>query len=612
MSKTKDIDTKALRSRIFTFVKPFTNILILSLILGILFSVFTTLPLALFEIVVELIFQESLVEKSIGVGEDFFGALKNNFMNFFVGIIQVEGDYSATLLNLSLLLILLFIIKNIVKYLMIWAQTYLQNGIVKSIRDSVFKNLSSLSIDHFSRTKQGDLISKMTNDVEVLNTNTIMNSIKVIKDAIEVILKLIFLLGISPFLIAISLSVTMLTFVVLRFARKYLKRYAKRMQESMADFTTTLQETVSGIKIIQAYGAEQRSNRKFEKDTERYLRSTIKHKKIISIVPGLGEIFAIISLCFVLVFGGEMVQSGEIASSELLLFITLLFGVMSPVNAIVNSIAGFQRGYIAADRVFELLDADTLIKSGSKSIRKFEESIKLERIDFAYEDQNVLKDINLEIPKGKKIAFVGASGSGKSTILDLILRFYDPKGGKITIDGANIKEYDLNDYRRIFGLVSQDTILFNDTLRSNIKYGNDAATDSDIERCLKTANAYEFVSKLPNYLDEQVGDRGGTLSGGERQRIAIARALARDPEILVFDEATSALDSESEKIVQGAINEALQDRTAIIVAHRLATITNCDIIYVFEDGKLAESGNHLELLKANGVYKKLYDIQFSA
>jgi subfamily B ATP-binding cassette protein MsbA len=596
--------------RLFGFVKPFNKVLGISVMLGVLFSIFTTLPFPIFKIVLDLIFQESLMEMPDPSGEGWLSSFMQEFNNFFVGLIYDPNDKRATLINLGVLITIIFIIKNVVKYLMIWAQTYLQNGIVKSIRDSVFKNLTSLSINHFSKARQGNFISIMTNDVEVLNNATIMASIKIFKDTLEVLFKIFYLIAISPFLILVSLGISLLTFVVLKFSRKYLKRYAKRMQESMADFTSTMQETISGIKIIQAYSSQRKATDRFENDTNRYLRSTVKHKKIVSIVPGMGEIFAILSLCVVLVVGGDMVHSGEIDSSSLLTFIVVLFGVMGPINAIVNAIAGYQRGFVAAGRVFELLDAKSNIISGNKNPTGIKREIILNNLDFSYEDNNVLNNINLMVPKGKKVAFVGASGSGKSTILNLILRFYDPQKGEIEIDGENIKNYQIDKYRQMFGLVSQDTILFNDTLRNNIKYGNDSASDEEIERCLKAAHAFDFVSNLPNYLDENVGDRGGTLSGGERQRIAIARALVRDPDVLVFDEATSALDSESEKIVQEAINDALQDRTAIIVAHRLATILDCDIIYVFEAGRIVESGNHEELIANNGVYKKLYDIQF--
>jgi subfamily B ATP-binding cassette protein MsbA len=610
MSKEKDFDTKQIWSRIFQFVKPYFNVLITSIILGLLFSILSTIPLALFEPVLELIFGESIIEQSVPIEQDFFKFLKSSFMNYTANLIYVEGDYVATVLNLSIIIVSIFILKNIVKYLMIWVQTLLQNGIVKSVRDSVFSNISSLSIDHFSKTKQGSLISIMTNDVQVLHDNTIMASIKIMRETLEVLIKLAFLIAISPFLLFISLSISLLTFVVLALARKYLKRYAMRMQESMADFTTTLQETISGIKIIQAYNARKTSINRFENETDSYLKSSVKHVKILSIIPGIGEIFAMISLCIVLIFGGEMIQSGEIESSSLILFITMLFGVMSPVNTIINCIAGYQKGYVAADRVFKLLDAKTTIVSGKEKVKDFTGKLKLNNISFAYGDNLVLNDVNIEIPKGKKIAFVGSSGSGKSTALDLILRFYDPKNGKVIYNEKEITNYDLEDYRKVFGLVSQDTILFNDTLKNNIKYGKSDADDETIIRALKTSHAWDFVSKLPDKLDQLVGDRGQTLSGGERQRIAIARALVRNPEILVFDEATSALDSESEKIVQEAIDEALKNRTAIIVAHRLATITNCDIIYVFEDGQIMESGSHSELLEKNGTYKKLYDIQF--
>lgn len=383
------------------------------------------------------------------------------------------------------------------------------------------------------------------------------------------------------------------------------------MQNAMADYTTTLSEMISGIRIVKGYLAEKNINNRFMSDTANYVRSAIKHKKIIELIPVFNETFAILALCVVLFLGGSEVISGQMEPEKLMLFLFSLFSIMSPISTVVNSVSKFQHGIVSAERVFTILDESPKVVSGTTRIDKFENSISIEDLSFAYEKNDVLKGVNLKINKNKKIAFVGASGSGKSTMLDMIIRFYDPSAGSIKIDGKDIREISIESYRSLFGIVSQENMLFNDTIYNNIKYGYESAGIDDIIDAAKRANAYNFITKMPEGFNTKIGDRGMTLSGGERQRVAIARALVRNPEILVFDEATSALDAESEKIVQNAINDSLKDKTAIIVAHRLSTIIDCDTIVVFDKGVVAEVGTHNELVSLNGLYKNLYDIQFA-
>jgi subfamily B ATP-binding cassette protein MsbA len=294
-----------------------------------------------------------------------------------------------------------------------------------------------------------------------------------------------------------------------------------------------------------------------------------------------------------------------------MLFLFSLFSIMSPIATVINNISVIQRGFVAAERVFEIIDKKPTVQTGLEEISTFDNSIEIKNINFKYEEQLVLKNISFTVPKSEKIAFVGSSGSGKSTMLDLIIRFYDPNEGAILIDGRKITDLTIASYRSLFGIVAQETILFHETIANNIRYGFEHATMDTIIESAKIANAYNFIMAMPNGFNTLVGDRGVTLSGGEKQRIAIARALVRNPRILVFDEATSALDTESEKVVQEAINNSLEQRTAIIVAHRLSTIIDCDNILVFDKGTIAESGTHSELLAKNGIYKKLYEIQFN-
>ena len=448
-------------------------------------------------------------------------------------------------------------------------------------------------------------------DITVLNSTNISTVTGIFRDMIEASLYISLLLAISPKLTLLAFSTSIISFATLRLAMKFIKRYSYRMQNALSDYTTALQETLYGIRVVKAYNAEEHANKRFSVQTGKYVKAAVKLSKITSSMPSINEVFAILALCFVFYFGGSSVLHGELKADDLMLFLFTLFAVMSPVAAIVNNVAQFQRGAVSAERLFEILDQKSSVPSGEMEISSFETGIEVKNIKFAYDDTPILKDVSFSIKKTKKVAFVGASGSGKSTMLDLLIRFYDPQCGDIIIDGKSIKELKTDSYRKLFGIVSQETMLFNDTIANNIRYGLRETSIQEIAEAAKTANAYDFITKLPNGFDTIIGERGVMLSGGERQRIAIARAMIRNPYIIIFDEATSSLDAESEKIVQQAINETLKDRTAVIVAHRLSTIIDCDDILVFDEGKIVERGTHEELFENNGIYRKLYEIQFA-
>jgi subfamily B ATP-binding cassette protein MsbA len=614
--KKKSSSLKLIR-RTFGFVKPFTGLLVLTILLNMVFSGFSAVTIAIIKPILEVIFpvgDSTQAQQSItatgGIG-DFLTNIKDSFYSFIQSIYYNPGDKYASLVNLSILIIALFLVKNFFKYLGSIAGVKLEEGIVKSIRDKVFSKLTSLSVEFFTNRREGSLISLITNDVSVVNSMVISSFSGIIRESTQIILFLFLLLSISPYLTIISFSTSIISLFLLRAALKYLKRYASRMQSAMADYTSVLQESIYGIRVVKAYNAEETANKRFSEQTGRFVHSAVKHQKIITLIPSVNEIFAIAALCVVLLVGGSQVLSGTMKSSDLMTFLFLLFSIMSPIATVFNNVSQFQRGFVAAERVFDVLDRQPSVPTGKEAINEFSTGIEVSNVNFAYTDVPVIKNTSFNIGKGKRVAFVGASGSGKSTMLDLIIRFYDPANGSIIIDGKDIKKLRINDYRALFGIVSQETMLFNDTVANNIRYGYDKATLEDIVQAAKSANAYNFIMKMPKGFDTIIGDRGVMLSGGERQRIAIARALVRNPYILVFDEATSALDAESEKTVQDAINNSLENKTAIIVAHRLATVRNCDEILVFDHGKIIERGTHGQLIARNGVYRKLYDIQFA-
>lgn len=616
MKKEKQkYSNSAIIKKILRYVKPFMGLLLLSFFLNTLFSLMSALSVSLINPIIQVLFKtdESVTGTADTIANQSEGlkSLYHDFYDFIFSIVKVENSLTATLVNLSILIIAVFFLKNVFKYLSAVVGVKMEEGIIKSIRDALFKKLTDLSLDFYLTTRQGNLISILSNDVQTLNSNTVSSFTGLLREFIQVVLFLFLLTSISSKLTLIAFSTSIISFLIIRYSIRYLRKYAKRMQVSMADYTTTLQETIEGIRVVTAYNAQEIVNEKFQKDSERFVNSAVKHRKIITLVPSLNEILAIVSLCVVLFVGGSSVLKGTMKAEDLMTFLFVLFSIMSPIRTIVDGYSKFQRGFVAGERVFEILEREPTVISGTEKVSALNTGIEIKNAHFSYSECEVLKNVNFNIHKNKKIAFVGPSGSGKSTMLDLIIRFYDLNKGSIEIDSKDIKTLDIHSYRALFGIVSQDTILFNDTVANNIRYGNHSISEAEVIQAAKQANAYNFIQNLPEGFNSMIGDRGVNLSGGERQRIAIARALVRNPEVLVFDEATSALDAESEKVVQDAINQSLKEKTAILVAHRLATIIDCDEIYVFDKGEIVESGTHKELLVKNGLYRNLYDIQFA-
>ena len=576
-----------------------------------MFSVLSTVTIIVIQPVLEALFNPESMNSHplLSNNESISAAIKQWFFTTVLDIVQSDS-HSTTLLHLGLLILFLFILKNLTKYLGNNVNVRLGEGISKSIRDQLFKKMMSLSMDYFNRSKVGDNISFITNSVATMNGAVSPLFLTVFRQPIEIALFLAVLFSYSPFLTMIAFSTSIGSLLIIKLSTKAIKMYASRMLFSMHALTSLIQEMISGIRLVKTTASEDKATHQFEQETQRYVKASVKNQKLVDLVPVLNEILAISALCAVLYVGGNQVYDKELKPQELMTFLFALFSIMSPIAQLTNTPAVIQKGIVAAETVFDIIDQQPTVKNGNTSIHSFTSSISVDNLHFSYDgNHEVLHDIHLSIDKGKTIALVGQSGSGKSTMSDLIVRLYDPNKGSICIDGINIKEFSLEEYRQLFGIVSQDSFLFNDTIAENICFGKNIISEDEMIYAAKMANAHDFIISLPMGYQTKIGDRGVLLSGGQKQRLAIARALVRKPQILIFDEATSALDAESEHLVQEAIHNLLHGRTALIIAHRLSTIIDADCIYVFDNGSIAESGTHKELLEKGGIYFRLCSLQ---
>ena len=596
--------------RIAALLYPFAGLFLLALLFNAGFSFLSTVSIALIHPILQVLF--GTASSAAAASTASTGALSSIKEQFYAVVQNLifSSTPEQTLLNLCLLIIGLFFLKNLLKYVGRIVNAQLTERSVKHIRDILFKKLTHLSLDFFNRQKSGNLISLVTNDVAVVNQTITPIFTILVREPLQVLLLLLLLLSLSVKLTLIAFSSSILSLVIVGTARKYLRRYASRIQNAMAEYSAVLEETISGIKIIKLLSAENSAIRRFTHHTAQYVRAMIKHQKVLGLIPSISEFFAIVALTVVLFIGGQEVFANRMSGEDLMTFLFALFAIMAPITNLIGIPSVVQHGLVAAERIFAVLDRSPSVRSGTKKVPGFHRSIELRNVWFSYEENRpVLKNISLEIPRGSTVALVGESGSGKSTLVDLILRLYDPQKGVILLDGEDIRTFDLASYHSLFGVVTQDPILFNDTVFENIRFAKPDATEEEVRRAARIAYADVFIEQLPNGYQTYIGDRGVRLSGGQRQRIAIARAVLANPPILVFDEATSALDSQSEKIVQDAIQRVMQGKTAIIIAHRLSTIADADRIVVLKNGSIIEQGTHHELIQRGGEYARLVELQ---
>jgi len=521
-----------------------------------------------------------------------------------------------TLLKICMFLILAFALKNLFIYLNGQIIFRIQTKTGKKLRDDVFNSIIEMHLDYFNKNRVGNLMNYVYNDVENVNNSISSTFVNFLQNPFSIFVYTGVLLALSWKLTAFAGVTSLSIFYVINFLGRNIKGLALSFQTKMGDMNSVLQEKFNGIKVIKSTAFEEIELTKFMSFTNDFRQLSIKMSRIRNIISPLNETLLIAAIAMVLWFGGIQVFEGSMTANELLVFAFTLYSTMGPIKMLGDANLSIQMGMISIERLFEVLDTNNNVTNGTRSINTFFNNITFEDVCFKYNKEpdapNILNHVSFEIKKGEMVALIGQSGSGKSTAVDLLLRFYDVDYGRITIDGIDIREFDYKQLRKMIGIVSQEVILFNDTIEQNIAYGvHDEINHARIEQAAKLANAHEFIEDKPQQYQTMIGDRGLQLSGGQRQRIAIARAMVKNPELLIFDEATSALDNESEKIVQQAIDNAMENRTALVVAHRLSTIKNADKIIVLERGNVIETGNHQELIEKNGIYKMLYDIQFA-
>lgn len=523
-----------------------------------------------------------------------------------------------TLLKICLFLISAFALKNLFVYLNRQIIFRIQTKTAKKLRDDVFSSIIEMHLDYFNKNRVGNLMNYVYNDVENVNSSISSTFVNFLQNPFSILVFLAVLLALSWKLTLFSAITSLSILVVIRIIGKNIKGLALSFQTKMGDMNSVLQEKFNGIKVIKSTAFEEVELDKFKSFTKDFRKLGIRIAQLKNMISPLNETLLIAAIAMVLWFGGLQVFHGVMTANELLVFAFTLYSTMGPIKQLGEANTALQIGLISVERLFEVLDTKPAIVNGTREIKNFSSTIRFEDVCFKYNKEqpdapNVLDHVSFDINKGEMVALIGQSGSGKSTAVDLLMRFYDVDSGRITIDGIDIREFDYKQLRKMIGVVSQEVILFNDTIEQNIAYGVHEEIDHDrVVKAAKLANAHQFIMDKAEQYDTMIGDRGIQLSGGQRQRIAIARAMVKNPELLIFDEATSALDNESEKVVQQAIDNAMEERTALVVAHRLSTVKNADKIIVMERGNVVESGNHEQLLEHNGVYKMLYDIQFAS
>ncbi len=605
---------KKIIQKLFPYIKPFKNHVVWNIVYNILYALFGTLSFVTLIPMMKVLFDQTervTVEPVYtGIG-NLFKYLEQLFY-FKLTSLTDQGSPQIALLYVVALVIVTFLLKNLAGYLASYHMMHLRNGVMASLRGVMYNKIISLPISFYSEKRKGDVMARMLGDVGEVQNSFFMLLELIVKEPLTIVFSIIMMFAFSWKLTLFVFIFIPISGLIISRIGKSLKSQSLRAQNEGGYMISLVEETLSGLKVVKSYNAEPVFKDKFSQSINRLLNLSNKIGKKNNLASPMSEFLGIITIAILLWYGGNLVLLEKTLEGTVFIsFMGLAYNILTPAKAISKASYAVKNGIAAAERVFEVLEQENTIDTKENALVKttFENEITIENINFRYGDENVLKNFSIKVPKGKTVALVGQSGSGKSTIANLLTRFYDVNEGSIKIDGTDIKDWNIHSLRSLMGLVTQDSILFNDTIKQNILIGKPDATDEEIIEALKIANAYEFVKDLPFGIDTNIGDAGGKLSGGQKQRLSIARAVLKNPPIMILDEATSALDTESEKLVQVALENMMQNRTSIVIAHRLSTIQKADTIVVMQKGEIVEQGTHANLLAKDGMYAKLVSMQ---
>ncbi|PWA05406.1 ABC transporter ATP-binding protein [Flavobacterium psychrotolerans] len=600
--------------KIFPFILPYKKYAYLNIFFNILYALFSTLSFMALIPMMQVLFDQTKRNTSMPVwhGIVHVKGFFENYLSYFITTSTDNYGVGYTLSIMVFVIISIFLLKNLCDYFALFFITFLRNGILRDMRNAMYKKTIDLPLSFFSEKRKGDTISRIAGDVSEVQSSFLSILEMVVKEPLTIVFTIIMMFAISTKLTIFVFIFIPLSGYVISLIGKQLKKQSTRAQQEQGTFLSTIEETLGGLKVVKGYNSENYFNRIFQESTQRFfdLSNNIGNRQ--NLASPVSEFMGIMVIAILLWYGGHMVLiEKSLNGASFIAYMGLAYNILTPAKSISKASYSIKRGNAAAERVLEILEQENPITSKVNAIKKdvFNDKITIRNINFKYEKETVLKDFSLDVKKGQTVALVGQSGSGKSTIANLLTRFYDVNDGEISIDGIGIKDLNLKSLRGLMGLVTQDSILFNDTIKANISLGKLDASDAEIIEALKIANAYEFVQDLPDGIYTNIGDSGNKLSGGQKQRLSIARAVLKNPPIMILDEATSALDTESEKLVQIALENMMQNRTSIVIAHRLSTIQKADVIVVMQKGKIVEQGNHETLIALNGTYNKLVSMQ---
>jgi ATP-binding cassette, subfamily B, bacterial MsbA len=596
---------KAALNVFFNFLSVLFSLFSLTMVIPFLGILFKTQPMV-----------NEFIPFSIGYmrvnGIGLITLIKNNFFYYITQLIENNGEIYA-LIFVSGLVVIMSMFKTGFKYLAMYNLATIRNGAVKDMRNSLYNKSVDLPLSYYSSERKGDIISRMTNDVHVVEWSIISSLEMLFSDPITIIVYLTGLLIISPHLTIFVLILLPISALIIGRLGKTLKTTALKGQKKMGLILSIMDETLGGLRVIKAFNSEERVKKRFFSVNNFYTRIMIKMFRRQYLATPLSEFLGTVVVVFIMWYGGSLVLGAQttLSPENFIGYLVIFSQIINPAKSFSTAWYNVQKGLASAERIEEVLTAKTQIieKPDARAIDTFKESIAYRNVGFKYENDWVLQNIDLRIEKGKSIALVGQSGAGKSTLVDLLPRFYDVIEGEILLDGFPLKDYKIKDIRNLMGIVNQEAILFNDTFANNIAFGADNATEEEIIQAAKVANAHDFIIASKNGYYTNIGDRGNKLSGGQRQRLSIARAVLKNPPILILDEATSSLDTESERLVQDAITNLMKNRTSVVIAHRLSTVVNADLICVMHEGRIVEKGTHKELIRQNGIYTRLHSMQ---